>query len=509
MKHIGTLLFSLALALALTLGAGAEAAPEENSATPDMAAPGDYAVYEAPPTGLGELYGLDEGFSEPILAKVVSIVEDDGIAADLFPQKSEETRVFEARLLRGPYAGTSVLCTQTMGPTTARFLRPVAVEDRVFLTLYRDDAGAIRASFSDFYRTPVLLIAGVLAAAALIVVCKRKAGLKLVFAVGLSLCTVLFVLVPLLLGGMQPLLAGALCCALILILCVWILYGIKYHTLAALLGALCALLAAGALVGLTDWLLRLSGIASLDMLRRYYSGGAAIDLGGALCTLVMLSSVGAILVVCRTAALGAEPREGQPRDFKSVFGAGMRAGGGAISPVVTTLAFSSIGWAAGFILLLRMGGMPYERIISDERVSTELLRLFAGLCGLLLCVPLTSLFAALLMRVRQKEDGSLCEFRVKEALIEREHQIFGRIAERLDRSAKAMTKAATPEPRAAQAQNEGANEPAGEEEPAAAAAGDGQSDGAHEQAPQEADVQKGGARPNEGKGEKPARRHKK
>ena len=75
----------------------------------------------------------------------------------------------------------------------------------------------------------------------------------------------------------------------------------------------------------------------------------------------------------------------------------MRAGGGAISPVVTTLAFSSIGWAAGFILLLRMGGMPYERIISDERVSTELLRLFAGLCGLLLCVPLTSLFAALLM----------------------------------------------------------------------------------------------------------------
>ena len=72
-----------------------------------------------------------------------------------------------------------------------------------------------------------------------------------------------------------------------------------------------------------------------------------------------------------------------------------------------------------------------------------------------------------------------------------------------------MTKAATPEPRAAQAQNEGANEPAGEEEPAAAAAGDGQSDGAHEQAPQEAAMQEGGARPNEGKGEKPAKRHKK
>lgn len=369
----------------------------------------------------------------PVSAKVSAVIGDAGIAQGLFPQKDAHSVVFEAVVLEGELEGTTVSAIQALDEAQAAYARAVKPGDAVYLTLFREDTGTVRAVFSEYRRTLPLVLA--LAAAALLILflCRHKDGFKLLCTFAASGALVLYVFLPAAADG-SAFLAACLACAGVVCVATLFVYGLKYRTLCAAAASLFSLAAAGGLVYGAQKLLALSGIQSLDLLRICYQAGVTQDLLSVLFAALLLSVTGAVLAAANTAAAGADPDSGGISGYSrpSAFQSGMRHGAAALTPLLLTGGFCALGISVGVAALMRGSDIPIRRMLSDERLAVELIRLCAGVLGLALCVPAAAGLCAWSLKLRRRADGSFRELRVGEALLRKQEAMFSKTAQRLE-----------------------------------------------------------------------------
>lgn len=284
------------------------------------------------------------------------------------------------------------------GPSGQIDLPDYVVGDEVVVSMTPDPEGSFIA-VSDRWRVNVLAAAVALFAAAVIVVGGWR-GLRSLLALAFTLVVIVRIVIPLAIGGADPILLAVVGATGITIVTLLLTEGWRATTLAAAVGTFLALALTAGLAVLFTNLARfteLQGASDLVYLQTLI--GVDVDVGGLLMAGVIFAALGVLDdVTISQAATVHELHVSDPTaGSRELFGRAMNVGRSHISATVNTLVLAYVGASLPLLLLLAAGQQPPLAIVSGEVVAVEIVRAIVGSIGIVCAVPLTTAIGAILV----------------------------------------------------------------------------------------------------------------
>ncbi|OQY34017.1 MAG: hypothetical protein B6241_05920 [Spirochaetaceae bacterium 4572_59] len=250
----------------------------------------------------------------------------------------------------------------------------------------------------NYNRLPVLI--GLLAFFILIILLiAGKQGFRSLLALSFTAIMILFVMVPLILRGMDPIALSLFCLSLMTLVSFLLLTGWSRKTLIALLGTIGGILAAGLVSLVASGMAHLSGI-NLDKGEQilYIARDFGIRIHGFLFISILIASLGAVMDVAMSLASSMEEikKHNPGISAREHFKSGMIIGRDLIGTMVNTLILAFTGSSFTLILMIAGLSMAFRQFINIPLIAIEIIQALAGSIGIIFSVPLTNILATLL-----------------------------------------------------------------------------------------------------------------
>ena len=335
------------------------------------------------PADLPDVTGF--GFAqETVRGEVVEVIEATcSYASDLRCVRVS----FE--LLEGPDVGSVTQEEWESIPSAPDF----DVGDRVVLNRIPEAPPLQRYQFADRERRPLLIAAG-LVFAAIVVVLGRLRGLAALAGLVLSVAVLLAYIVPAILSGRSPEIVALTGGVLIAVIALYLAHGIKPMTHVAAIGTLLSLGLTVALAAVVTGLAEFSGLVSEEAGFLMAIGG--FDLRGLLLAGIVLGALGALddVTVTQASAVWEVAAANKELDQHHLFAAGLRVGRDHVASSVNTLLLAYAGAAMPLMLLFGLSGQRLGVVANSEVIAVEIVRTLVGSVGLVAAVPVTTWLAA-------------------------------------------------------------------------------------------------------------------
>lgn len=224
-----------------------------------------------------------------------------------------------------------------------------------------------------------------------------KSGLKSLLSLVVIAILLLQVFLPLLLRGYQPLPLAMLVAALAILVTMFMVGGVSYKTLAAVIGTVGGVMLAGLLAYVFGQLAKLSGLSHTEAQMLFYiPQEVSFNYKGLLFAGMMIGALGAIMDVGMSIASAMfEVKNVRPEiGFWPLMRSGMNVGRDIMGTMTNTLILAYVGGGISVLLLFQAYGVPWERIMNLDAIATEVVRALAGSIGLVVTIPITALAAA-------------------------------------------------------------------------------------------------------------------
>lgn len=230
-----------------------------------------------------------------------------------------------------------------------------------------------------------------------------KNGMKAVIGLVTTFILVLLFLFPAIYRGMSPVVAAVITVILTTIITIFILTGYTRKSVAAVLGTISGVV----ISGITAWIFgKISGISGYNVSNIDSLVSVAnctnIKIGDLLFAGILISSLGAVMDVgLSVASTITEIYYVNPKlSSRELFKRGMNVGKDMMGTMANTLILAFAGGSISELLLDYAYNLPYLQIINSYTIGIELMRGIAGSIGIILTVPLVSLFASVLIKVK-------------------------------------------------------------------------------------------------------------
>jgi len=329
----------------------------------------------AGPGGFGEFGGAD-GYDD---------------LGDFILMLQGERMAFEARILRGPRRGEVVSAVQTFGGLMPGAEREVAAGDTVLIITFGDEW-----FFNGRYRAGRLLWLGALFALCVLLFGGGK-GFNTLLSLGLTCAAVFAVFIPSILSGGNIYLMALLVCAYTTVATLLIVIGFNKKSLAAALGCMSGVAATGIIAVAMDRALFLTGIVDEhSRFLMFLPVEGEINLRAIIFAGIVIGAMGAIMDVSisiSSAIWEIKERAGAIR-FDALMRSGMTIGRDIFGTMANTLVLAYIGTSLSVILILLVYTDSLTSLMNMEMIVVEILQAVAGSFGILLTIPLTSLFCS-------------------------------------------------------------------------------------------------------------------
>lgn len=307
-------------------------------------------------------------------------------------------RTATVMVLDGPGAGTTITADlESVG--APRFTTPYEVGEDVIVEVSENPDGAF-AAVTDRWRLPMLLaLVGIFFL--LVVLVGGWRGIRAVIALALTFAVALKVLLPLLMAGWDPVGLAVGCAAAITLLTFLLTEGLQRSTAAAALGTFAALALTAVTAAVATELARftqLQGNEDVGYLRTLL--GSDFDLSGLLLAAIILGALGVLddVTITQAATVNELARADPGASRRTLIGRAMNVGRSHIAATVNTLVLAYVAAAMPLLLIFAAGRQPAATLASTEVVAVEIVRAMVGSIGIVAAVPLTTLFAVLLVR---------------------------------------------------------------------------------------------------------------
>jgi uncharacterized membrane protein len=210
-----------------------------------------------------------------------------------------------------------------------------------------------------------------------------------------SFMVILFVLLPGILNGWNPLFASFVVAAGILFLAIFFTHGFNRESTVAFSGTMVAVFLAGLFAIFSVHITNLSGFAADETVYLYFNTGGDLNFTALLLGAFIIGFLGVLDDIAVTqAAIVTELFNSNPgMKAREVYKRAMRVGREHVGALVNTLVLAYTGTALPLLLYLKMGPANFETAISLEVFATEIVRTIVGSMGLILTVPLVTLLA--------------------------------------------------------------------------------------------------------------------
>ncbi len=267
--------------------------------------------------------------------------------------------------------------------------------DRIFLSHIRDIDGTEIYLLKDVDRGSGLLVLLALFVALLLLFAGWQ-GVRALGSLCLSIIGIVFVLLPALLAGYDPILMSLLISGVILALALFGTHGFNPVSLIAFGGTVAAVLATSAVAWWFVGAMRLSGYGSDASVYLTFATRGELDLSGLLLGSIIIGVLGVLDDISITQASVVRELRAANSALSSfdLYQRAIKVGRDHVGSLVNTLALAYVGAALPLVLLFSTSSAPLYFTLNQEVIAAELARILVGSIGLILAVPLTTALAA-------------------------------------------------------------------------------------------------------------------
>lgn len=300
----------------------------------------------------------------------------------------------EVKVLTGPHKGENVIIDNMLMGNPAYDIN-LKKGSKVILHAEQADGG-VNFFIADKLRVNVLYgLAGLFFTLLLII--GKKRGLFSLISILITLGLIFWALTPLILSGMNPILATVLICVLASIIAIYLVGGLNAKSTAAILGTVLSLAMAGLLSILSIKFASLTGFSSEESLF-LFSAHPDLNFVGVLASAMIIGALGAVMDIGMSISSTVnELFSSSPNmEVHELFSSGMNVGKDIIGTMANTLILAYLGGALSLVLL--SNNIDLQKFFNLNQVATEISSALIGSIAIVLCVPITAIIAAYLIK---------------------------------------------------------------------------------------------------------------
>lgn len=322
---------------------------------------------------------------------------ETGVVTAVISDNAQEdgTRVGEqtvlVRMTSGREKGRELRATSSagylFGAACRAGMRVVVMQsvagDAVTAAVYSRDRGRVMLAFALIYLLVLCAVGGRQGV-------RGAAGLVFTFAV------IICIYLPLVYLGWPPCWTAVLICALTAAVTLYLIGGATAKTLAASLGTLSGLLAAGLAAGAFSAASGISGWNVPDienLLTLWNTNGVRVE--ELLFAGLLISSLGAVMDVAMSIASAMEEicARNSGISFRELCGTGMRIGRDMLGTDSNTLMLAFSGGSLSSLLLDYAYDLPLLQVVNSNNIGIAVMQGLSGSFGIILSLPATVLIA--------------------------------------------------------------------------------------------------------------------
>lgn len=240
---------------------------------------------------------------------------------------------------------------------------------------------------------PLLLLLGIFVLA--VIAFGRWQGVRSLLALIASFLAIVYVLIPGILNGWNPLLASFLVAATILFAAIFFTHGFNRESAVAYAGTMMAVVLSGLFAIFAVHITQLTGFAAEEAVYLNFNTGGSINFTALLLGAFIIGFLGVLDDIAITqAAVVSELYASNPNiTRREVFTRAMRVGREHVGALVNTLVLAYTGASLPLLLYFHGSSSGFGATINLEIFATEIVRIIVGSVGLILTVPIVTLLA--------------------------------------------------------------------------------------------------------------------
>jgi uncharacterized membrane protein len=335
-------------------------------------------------------------------AKVLTI--KDVIVDSIDEDNTITTQIAEVKIYNKEYKG---LITEVRSTLTGNPIYDITLKEGQMISVHAELNNDDSISFYviGYERSNYILQLIIIFLLCLIILGGIK-GLKAIIALSITILLILYVLIPLLLKGYNPIVISVVVCAIATLITLTIIAGFNKKSTSAILGTVGGLLIAGIIAFLYGILAKLTGFNSAEaQMLLYLPEQIAFNYKGLLFAGIIIGALGAVMDVSISisSALTEIEKENPKIKINELFNHGMTIGRDIMGTMANTLILAYTGSTLSMLLIFVGFQKTLNEIINLDSVATEILRAIAGSIGLIFAIPITTIAYIFITNFNKKE----------------------------------------------------------------------------------------------------------
>lgn len=335
-------------------------------------------------------------------AQVTEVAKEE-LKADQYIEKVElGYQNVKIKMLEGPYKGKEY---DIINNISRLYNFKVAKGTKVVACMYFNEGKLNDIAITSYKRSHVLITLMAIFVIITILVGGFK-GVKSILALIFTLVCVIFLMMPLMIKGVNPILSAILIAIISISITMTLVSGINKKTLAAITGTFIGVIVAGIIAyGFGNWA-HLSGITMEDSESiMYIAETTGLKVSGILFAGILVASLGAVMDVAMSisSSIFEIYDVNEKMTLKELFKSGMNIGRDIIGTMTNTLVLAFAGRSITTMILLYSANMWTTQLINLDILGTEVIQSLAGTIGIILTVPITAIISAYLCKTKIKD----------------------------------------------------------------------------------------------------------
>ncbi|MBN2618469.1 MAG: YibE/F family protein [Spirochaetales bacterium] len=341
-----------------------------------------------------------------VYGEVTEVLSSNLESDPYVPGRKLGKQEFIVKILNGIYKNNLFTVSNTL--SKGHNIEVVQGKHYIFSIRTDSNSGIIVWLYS-YNRLPVLLVLLILFIILVILIGRRK-GFNSLIALYFTGVLLLFILVPLILKGYNPIVFSILILSIITCISFILISGLTKKTLISIIGTLGGIIAAGIISYVSSKIAFLSGI-NMEKGEQilYIAEDYGIRVNGFLFIAILISSLGAVMDVAMgiTSSMDEIMRHHPLISKKELFNSGMAIGRDLIGTMINTLILAFTGGSFTLILMIAGLNMDFLQLINIPIISIEIIQGIAGSIGIILTVPLTNIVFIIINKEKIKDEKQI------------------------------------------------------------------------------------------------------
>lgn len=261
----------------------------------------------------------------------------------------------------------------------------------------------------DIDRIPYLTLA-LIVFIAIIVIIGKKQGIKTIISLVITLLSIFYILVPLIMNGYNAIFISVISCIVISIVNLILISGFNIETLIAIIGTISGLIIAMLLAIGISTLGGITGISNEDAkMILDLTNGKSIDLYGLFFAGIIIGTIGATMDISLTisATMKELVKSSESIDIKELIKSGLNIGKDTMGTMSNTLILAYVGESIILIVLFILNQANLMSILNSDFIASEILRGLCGTISMILAIPITTYVYGLIYTFNQKRKSNI------------------------------------------------------------------------------------------------------